>query len=147
MQGAGLSRLPLSMQCLRRRLVPRHWRTFTTGARQLVVQEAAVTMWSLAALYRCCVAQGWVVGLGIGSRRLARAHACHEVLLRRPPMPAATTRGTGARVSRNAPPSLEKCRVPPMQPSSHVVHAIHNVEHRLRVLDGRRHHHLLAALL
>ena len=29
-------------------------RTLTTGARQLVVHEAAVTMLSLAALYRCC---------------------------------------------------------------------------------------------
>ena len=35
--------------------------TLTTGARQLVVQEAAVTMWSLAALYRCC-RRGWAAG-------------------------------------------------------------------------------------
>ena len=31
------------------------WITLTTGARQLVVQEAAVTMWSLEASYRSWV--------------------------------------------------------------------------------------------
>lgn len=31
-------------------------RTLTTGARQLVVQEAAVMMWSLAGSYWCCTA-------------------------------------------------------------------------------------------
>jgi hypothetical protein len=135
------------------------------GARQFVVQLAAVTMWSTAGLYSSCGigaggqrggcsgdAWGWWVGLPYQMREgPTRTHIIAGTV--RTPVAVTVPRCCLMPPRRTAgPATLPRTRVvtgdcqvhaPPCALWPHVVAAHDDVEHRVRVLHGRTDHHLL----